>query len=93
MSNAMANSLDSPLYSEAVYGIRNTKMIAEAPTFSARLPKRFSKNSGIVALLSWRVMMRVRRPRITHASSEPISALPTPTHVDAMPYRQPNCPA
>ena len=73
-----ANSLDSPLYSEAVYGIRKMKMMSDAPIFSALLPKRLPKNSGMVAALRCCVMMRVLRPSTAQASSEPISALPTP---------------
>ena len=48
---------------------------------------------GIVAELRCCVIMRVRLPRMTHASSEPTSALPMPIHAEARPYFQPNCPA
>ena len=81
MENAMPKSRERPLYSEAVYGMRNTKMIAAAASLSAGLPKRFAKKSGIVAESRCCVMMRVRRPRTAHARSEPISALPMPAHV------------
>ena len=65
----------------------------EAPILSPLLSKRLPKNSGMVAELRCWVIMRVRLPRITHASSEPIKALPMPIQVDAMPNFQPNCPA
>ena len=69
------------------------KMMSDAPIFSALLPKRLPKNSGMVAALRCCVMMRVLRPSTAQASSEPISALPTPIQVVATPYFQPNCPA
>ena len=68
-------------------------MIIAAMIFSAGLPKRLAKKSGIVAESRCCVMMRVRRPSTAHARSEPMSALPMPAHVAEMPYRQPNCPA
>ena len=68
-----------------MYGMRNTKMIAAAASFSAGLPNRLAKKSGIVAEFRCCVMMRVRRPRMAQASSEPISALPMPAHVAEMP--------
>ena len=76
-----------------MYGIRKMKMMSDAPIFSALLPKRLPKNSGMVAALRCCVMMRVLRPSTAQASSEPISALPTPIQVVATPYFQPNCPA
>ena len=69
------------------------KMMMEAMTFREEEPKRFSKKSGMVALPRCCVMMRVRRPSTTQASREPITAFPRPTQVEAMPKRQPNCPA
>ncbi len=89
----MPNRRDKPLYKEAVYGIRNIKTIMEAPNFKPSLWKRLPKNSGMVALFKCCVIMRVRLPRMTHANIEPISALPMPIQVEAMPYFQPNCPA
>ena len=67
--------------------------MTEAPIFSPLLWNRLPKNSGMVALFKCWVIIRVRRPRITHASMEPIRVLPMPIHVEAMPYFQPNCPA
>lgn len=64
--------------------------MAEEPILSALLSKREPKKAGIVAESKCCVMMRVRRPRTTQASSEPTSALPMPIHVEAMPYFQPN---
>ena len=55
------------------------KMMIDAATFREGAEKRFSKKSGIVALDRCCVMMRVRRPRMTQAISEPIRALPIPT--------------
>ena len=39
------------------------------------------------------VIVRVRLPRMSQASSEPMIALPRPIHEAEMPYFQPNCPA
>ena len=89
----MPNRRLRPLYSDAVYGIRNTKMMAEAASFSPRLPKRLPKNWGMVAASRCCVMTRVRRPRTAQASSEPSRALPMPAQVAATPYFQPNWPA
>ena len=69
------------------------KVIMEAAILRFSLPKRFPKNSGIVAVSRCCVMILVRLPRILHARREPISALPMPAHVAAMPYFQPNWPA
>jgi len=69
------------------------KRIMDAPIFNADELYREPKNSGMVALFKWCVIMRVRRPRITHGISEPMKALPKPTHVAAVPNLQPNCPA
>ena len=68
-------------------------MMIAAMIFSAGLPNRLAKKSGMVAESRCCVMMRVRRPRTAHARREPMSALPMPTHVAEMPYRQPNWPA
>ena len=65
----------------------------DAPIFSALLSKRLPKNSGMVAELRCCVIMRVRLPKIAQARNEPISALPKPIQVDAIPNFQPNCPA
>ena len=67
--------------------------MTEAATFRARLLKRSPKNCGIVAESKCCVIIRVRRPRTTHANSEPISAFPMPAQVAAIPYYQPNSPA
>ena len=48
---------------------------------------------GIVADLRCRVMIRVRRPRTTHARYDHRIAFAIPAHVAAIPYFQPNCPA
>ena len=61
------------------------KIIMAAPIFSDGEPKRFSKNCGMVAVSRWRVIMRVLLPKINHAISEPIRALPIPAHVAAIP--------
>jgi len=68
-------------------------MMIDAAIFRELLWKRSPKNCGIVAESRCCVMIRVRRPRITHARREPIRALPIPAHVAAIPKRQPNCPA
>ena len=69
------------------------KIIMEAAIFRDVALNRFSKKSGIVALDRCCVMIRVRRPRMTQAISEPIRALPMPTQVAAIPNFQPNWPA
>ena len=69
------------------------KIITEAAIFSDWEPNRLPKNSGMVALSRCWVMIRVRRPSTTQASSEPRMALPMPAQVAAMPYFQPNWPA
>ena len=66
------------------------KMMIEATTFREGAENRFSKKSGMVALARCWVMIRVRRPRMTQAMRDPISALPIPTHVAAIPNFQPN---
>ena len=68
-------------------------MMTEAPIFSERLSKRLPKKVGMVAESRCWVIIRVRRPRIAHAISEPMIALPMPAHVAAIPYFHPNCPA
>ena len=93
MENAIPKRRESPLYSDAVYGMRNMKIMIDAISLRPGLPKRLAKKSGIVAESRCCVMMRVRRPSIDHASSEPMRALPMPAHVADMPYLQPNCPA
>ena len=65
----------------------------DAATLSAWLLYLDSKNCGMVAESRCCVMIRVRLPRMTQARRDPISALPIPTQVEAMPYFQPNCPA
>ena len=67
--------------------------MAEAPIFSPRLWNRLPKKSGMVADSRCWVIIRVRRPRMTHAISEPMTALPMPIQVEAMPNFQPNWPA
>ena len=91
--NTMLNRLDRPLYSEAVYGIMKMNTMMDAAIFRLFEPKRFSKKSGIVLVSRCLVMIRVRRPRISHARSEPMNALPRPTQVLARPKFHPNCPA
>ena len=86
----MEKRRESPLYSDAVYGIRKTKTISAALTFSAGDEKRFPKNSGMVAVPSFWVRRRVRRPSTTHARREPRNAFPSPIHVDATPNFHPN---
>ena len=90
MLNAISNSLDSPLYTEAVYGIRKMKTIMDAATLSALDPYRSPKKSGIV--LDWRcwVMIFVLLPSTTQARRLPMTALPMPIQVLAMPYFHPN---
>ena len=73
--------------------MRKMKMMSEAVTFKLWLSKRAPKNSGMVALSKWCVMRRVRRPKMTHASREPMKALPMPIQVEATPNFQPNWPA
>ena len=93
MPKAISNRRLRPLYRLAVYGIRNIKITTEAISFNDWESKRRAKNSGMVALDRCWVMMRVRRPSTAQASSEPITALPRPTQVAAMPNFQPNWPA
>ena len=66
------------------------KIIMEAAIFREGAEKRLLKKSGMVALPRCCVMIRVRRPRMTQAISEPIRALPMPTQVAAIPNFQPN---
>ncbi len=61
--------------------------------WSALDSKRLPKKSGIVRESSFCVMTRVRRPRTSHARSEPMNALPRPIQVADRPYFQPNWPA
>ena len=68
-------------------------IITDAPIFNALLPNRSPKNCGIVAEFRCWLIILVRRPRTTHARSEPIIALPMPAHVAEMPYFHPNWPA
>ena len=81
------------MYRDAVYGIRNMKMMIDENSFSDLLEYLFSKNSGMVLVSSSCVRSLVRLPRTTHATSEPSSAFPIPIHVEAIPYFHPNCPA
>ena len=66
------------------------KTMTEAATFRAVEPNRCPKKSGMVALCRYCVISLVRRPRMRHANSEPISALPSPIHVADIPYFHPN---
>ena len=68
-------------------------MSAEEAVLSPLLPKRVSKNCGMVAESRCCVITLVRLPRTTHASRDPRSALAMPIQLAAMPYFQPNCPA
>ena len=90
MENAMPNSLDRPLYKEAVYGIRNINVMTDAAIFNELLPNLFSKKSGMVLEFKCCVITLVRRPRTTHAIRDPNMALPMPAHVEAIPYFHPN---
>ena len=81
------------MYREAVYGIRNIKVMIDAAIFRALLPYLASKNCGMVAEFRCCVMILVRLPRTTQARRDPSSAFPIPTQVEAIPYFQPNCPA
>ena len=63
---------------------------SKQPGRAIKYNKRFSKNWGIVAEPKCWVMILVRLPSMTHASSDPISALPKPTHVEATPNFHPN---
>ena len=47
-------------------------------------------SAGMVAVPSFWVRRRVRRPSTTHARSEPRNAFPSPIHVDATPNFHPN---
>ena len=69
------------------------KTITDAAIRRAFEPKRLPKKSGMVLESSFWVSRRVRRPRMTHARRDPMTALPMPTHVVERPNRQPNCPA
>ena len=69
------------------------KVTIEAATFRLGLPKRASKNWGMVAELRCWVMILVLLPRIDQAIREPIRAFPMPIHVAATPYFHPNWPA
>ena len=60
-------------------------MITDAATFTPLPPNRFSKKSGMVLAWRCRVMIRVRRPNTTQASSEPMMALPRPIQVALTP--------
>ena len=57
------------------------------------LSYRVPKKSGMVLLERCWVMIRVRRPKMSQASRDPIKALPRPIQVDARPKFQPNWPA
>ena len=91
--NPSSNSLEMPMYTPAVYGMRNTKAMTDATMRSPSESKRVPKKSGIVRLWRCCVISRVRLARMSHARSEPITAFPMPIHVDESPYFQPNCPA
>ena len=69
------------------------KIITAEAVFRCFEPYLFSKYSGIVDASRYFDMVRVRLPRMTHASSEPMTALPMPIQVAEAPYDQPNCPA
>ena len=71
----------------------NMKRIIAATTLRALLSYLFSKNSGIVAACRWFVITLVLLPRITHAISEPMRALPRPIQGADIPKFQPNWPA
>ena len=73
--------------------MRKMNAMIEAMTRSPSESKRVPKKSGIVRDWMCCVMRRVRRARTSHASIEPMTALPTPIHVELRPYFQPNCPA
>ena len=85
MSNTSPNKLDKPLYNDAVYGIKKTNTINDAITLSGVDKNLFSKKSGIVFASNDCVIIRVLLPRIFHARSEPIKALPSPAHVADIP--------
>jgi hypothetical protein len=87
------NIRDNPLYTLAVYGIKNKNTTnAENIRIAADL-YRDPKNSGIVALSKCLDITRVRRPKTSHASSDPIIALPNPIQIADTPYAHPNLPA
>ena len=90
---AISNRPPSPLYREAVYGIKNTNIMIDAIILRVLSPNLLPKKSGIVALPSLCVIDLVLLPSNFHARSEPINALPIPIQVDATPNFQPNCPA
>ena len=89
----MPNRRDRPLYTLAVYGMRNTKMMAAAAMRKPFDWNRAPKNSGIVDAPRRCVISRVRGPSTHQASKLPRMALPMPIHVAATPYFQPNWPA
>ena len=69
------------------------KVMTDAATLRPGERNLEPKKSGIVRLDRCCVMILVRLPSISHASSEPMKALPRPIQVDAIPKFQPNCPA
>ena len=73
--------------------MRNTKVIRLAAVRSLSLSYRVPKKSGMVLLERCWVMIRVRRPRMSQASSDPMKAFPRPIQVEARPKFQPNWPA
>ena len=81
MPNDMTMRRLRPLYTLAVYGMRNTKMIAAAAMRRARESKRLPKNSGIVVAPRRCVISRARGPSTHQASNEPMIALPIPAQV------------
>ena len=79
-SNTMPNRRDSPLYTDAVYGIRNMKTMRADAVLRVFESKRFSKYSGIVFAPMWFVIRRVRLPRRKNGIRLPMKAFPMPTH-------------
>ena len=69
------------------------KTMTDATTFIGTESNRLPKKSGMVlASICW-VIIRVRRPSMFHARSEPIKAFPKPAQVLERPKFHPNCPA
>ena len=65
--------------------------IIDATILRVLEPNLFPKKSGIVLASKCCVMTRVLLPKMFHARSEPINALPKPAHVLDKPKFQPNC--
>ncbi len=83
--NAILKSLERPLYTDAVYGIKNMNTITADAVLSPFESYLFSKNSGIVDALRCFDIFLVLSPSRTHARALPIRAFPTPIHDEAMP--------